>query len=455
MARAKATPAAGAATHDDLAAWLGRQRWFHGRPGTSTVTAVERTTVPGPTVGGQPVDDVAGHLVLSLVTVDDGAGPSVYQLVGDGTQDDGLDQPQAAAALARAIGSDVTVTGPSGRISFRWIDEQPPPTGLARPLGAEQSNTSLVLADRAVLKVFRRLRDGRNPELEMLRFLTERRFEHIAPLLGWYEVDGPLSTTLGVAQELVVDGRDGWELALEMLRWDAGGLLAHLHRLGAVVASLHEVLASDTDDPDFGRVEGGVDASAALAEGIGDAAAVILPELADVPGCEDLADRGPEVAALASWLAADLDAGPLIRHHGDLHLGQTLWTPDRWVLLDFEGEPIRPVDERRERRPALRDVAGLLRSLAYAVATIERTGAPVAPGWEPAARAAVLDGYLASADPATIPAAAPDVRRLLALHELEKVVYEIGYEVAHRPTWVAIPAGALRRTIDHGEGAAA
>src|SRR4029079_17699792 len=147
---------------------------------------------------------------------------------GDGTHADGLDHRTAAASLARALGSGTTVTGPSGGLSCRCVDERPPPTGLARPLGAEQSNTSLVLADRAVLKVFRRLRDGRNPELEMLRFLTERGFEHIAPLLGWYEVDGSLSTTLGVAQELVIDGRDGWELALEMMRWDAGGLLAHL-----------------------------------------------------------------------------------------------------------------------------------------------------------------------------------------------------------------------------------
>jgi len=454
MARAKAQTTAEASTHDDLAEWFGRQRWFHGRPGAFTVTGIERTTVPGPTIGGQPVDDVSDHLVVSLVTVEDGESTAVYQLVGDGSSADGLDQPQAAAALARALGSDATVTGPSGRISFRWVDDRPPPAGLALPLGAEQSNTSLVLADRAVLKVFRRLRDGRNPELEMLRFLTGRGFEHIAPLLGWYEVDGPLSTTLGVAQELVVDGRDGWELALEMMRWDAGGLLAHLHRLGAVVASLHEVLASDTDDPDFGRVDGGLDTGLALAEAIGDAAAVVLPELADVPGCEDLADRAPDVAALAARLAADLDVGPLIRHHGDLHLGQTLWTSNRWVLLDFEGEPIRPVDERRERRPALRDVAGLLRSLAYAVATVERTGAPVAPGWEPAARAALLDGYLAAADPSTLPDTAPDIRRLLLLHELEKVVYEIAYEVAHRPTWVAIPAGALRRTTDQLQGAA-
>lgn len=438
---------------DALTRWLGSQRWFARRRGTFTVTGIERTTVPGPTIGGQPVDDVAGHLVVSLVTVADDTGSSVYQLVGDATAVDGLDGPHAPSALARALGSDATVTGPSGKVHFAWIDDRPPPTGLARPLGAEQSNTSVVLADRAVLKVFRRLRDGQNPELEMLRFLTEHGYEHIAPLLGWYELDGPLSTTLGIAQRLVADGRDGWELALDLLTTAAGALLALLRDLGSVVAGLHEVLATDTDDPDFGTVAGGVATSGALAAAIGETAATTLPNLASVDGCQDLADRAADVAAVAVSLAEGLDAGPLIRHHGDLHLGQTLRTPDGWVLLDFEGEPARSVDERRERRPALRDVAGLLRSLAYAIATVERTETPVAPGWEPAARAALLDGYLAGADARTIPSTAPEVARLLALHELEKVVYEIGYEVAHRPTWVPIPAGALRRTLDRHQGA--
>ena len=433
-------------TEETLVGYVAAQRWY-GSKGREVAHAavVDCAELPG--------------AMIALVEVRFPEGThDTYQVVA-GDRLDGLAEPRVARELIQRIRSGTSqLTRDGGTIFFQVVEGF---TGVAAELAAvrviesEQTNSSVVFDEELIFKVYRRLEAGINPELEMLRFLTERRFEHIAPLLGWYEVEGPLSTTLGVAQELVVDGRDGWELALEMLRWDAGGLLAHLHSLGAVVASLHEVLASDADDPDFGRVDGGVDASAVLAEAIGDAAAVILPGLADVPGCEDLADRAPDVASLAAWLAADLDAGPLIRHHGDLHLGQTLWTPDRWVLLDFEGEPIRPVDERRERRPALRDVAGLLRSLAYAVATIERTGTPVAPGWEPAARAALLDGYLASADPTTIPDAAPDVRRLLALHELEKVVYEIAYEVAHRPTWVPIPAGALRRTIDQREGAAA
>ena len=453
MAKARRLRPADATDTAALTSWLGEQRWFAGQPGRFTVTGIERTTVPGPTIAGQPVDDVADHLVVSLVTVEDDGGRSVYQLIGSAGSDDDLDRPHGAAALARALGSDATVTGPSGTVRFAWVGERPPPTGLTRPLGAEQSNTSIVIADRAVVKVFRRLRDGQNPELEMLRFLTAQGYQHVAPLLGWYEVDGPMSTTLGIAQGLVTDGRDGWELTLELLTADAGRLLAFLRDLGVVVASLHEVLATETDDPDFGTVEGGTATSAALAEGIIEAASTTLPALAMVGGCEDLAERGPDVAALAAMLAADLDAGPLIRHHGDLHLGQTLRTADRWVLLDFEGEPARSVEERRERRPALRDVAGLLRSIAYAVATVERTDSAVAPGWEPAARAALLDGYLATAEAGTIPARASDMARLLALHELEKVVYEIGYEVAHRPTWVLIPAGALRRSLDRYLGA--
>jgi maltose alpha-D-glucosyltransferase/alpha-amylase len=149
--------------------------------------------------------------------------------------------------------------------------------------------------------------------------------------------------------------------------------------------------------------------------------------------------------------AVGTDTGAAIRVHGDLHLGQTLLGGDGWMLLDFEGEPDRPVAERRVHASPLRDVAGMLRSLAYAVAAHERSGgAPLAPGWEPAARAALLDGYLAAVDPALLPGSAASVDQLLALLELEKVLYEVAYERAHRPDWEAIPLAGLDRLVAHG-----
>ena len=169
------------------------------------------------------------------------------------------------------------------------------------------------------------------------------------------------------------------------------------------------------------------------------------------------ADRGTVPAALVQrvvervrGLAADLpaEAGPAIRDHGDLHLGQTVIGPDGWVVLDFEGEPARPLADRRARHSPMRDVAGLLRSLSYAAETVRRAGASrITDGWEPAARAAVLDGYLGTVDPSLLAPSSTTVLDLLALFELEKAVYEVGYELAHRPDWVSLPLAGLARTL--------
>ncbi|QXC59777.1 hypothetical protein KSP35_15500 [Aquihabitans sp. G128] len=163
--------------------------------------------------------------------------------------------------------------------------------------------------------------------------------------------------------------------------------------------------------------------------------------------------RAGDVTALVDGLlhALGTDLGAAIRHHGDLHLGQVVLGPDGWVILDFEGEPTRSLDERRQRHSPLRDVAGMLRSFAYAAATHRRSdGRPLSPGWEPAARAAFLDGYLATVDPALLPSSAAATRTLLTLLELEKVVYEIDYELAHRPDWVGLPVEGLRRLLEGG-----
>lgn len=151
---------------------------------------------------------------------------------------------------------------------------------------------------------------------------------------------------------------------------------------------------------------------------------------------------------MAPRLAAGLDTGPVIRHHGDLHLGQTLHTPRGWMIIDWEGEPARSLAERRAKHSPLRDVAGMLRSFSYAAATHARSHGHEPLGWLAAARAAFLDGYLAAADPTLLPPTAVATARVLALLELEKVVYELGYELANRPDWLAIPAGGLRSLLE-------
>ncbi|MCU1452601.1 MAG: hypothetical protein JWN46_747, partial [Acidimicrobiales bacterium] len=339
--------------------------------------------------------------------------------------------------------------------SFHWLaDHAPVPDGPVRPIGAEQSNSSVVIGDQLVFKVFRRLQSGLNPELEMGSFLTAAGYPHIAPLAGWYDLEVEDATfTLGVVQDLVADGRDGWEFVLDGLRTDPGGLLAPLRQLGAIVAGLHDVLGSAEDDPAFGSRPCDDTAVQAMAAQVAEDAARVLGSLpadtsADGAGAP-LRDRAGEIADLARALAAGVDGGRLIRHHGDLHLGQTLRTPEGWVLLDFEGEPARSLDQRRARQTPLRDVAGLLRSFAYAAATHDRSGsAALTNGWQPAARSALLDGYLSAIDPDLLPASAAAVARLLALLELEKVVYELGYELGHRPDWVDIPATGLQRLLD-------
>ena len=140
--------------------------------------------------------------------------------------------------------------------------------------------------------------------------------------------------------------------------------------------------------------------------------------------------------------------GKLIRHHGDLHLGQTLRTPDRWVVLDFEGEPARPLIERRRKRSPLRDVAGMLRSFAYAATAASLLkDATVPEDWEATARERFLNGYFTEVDAGLLPASEAGIRQLLAIFELEKAVYELRYELNNRPDWVPIPVAGIARLL--------
>jgi trehalose synthase-fused probable maltokinase len=141
--------------------------------------------------------------------------------------------------------------------------------------------------------------------------------------------------------------------------------------------------------------------------------------------------------------------GRSVRHHGDLHLGQTLKTADSWVVLDFEGEPARSLIERRRKRSPLRDAAGMLRSLAYvASASGILRGKPSPLGWEQDARGRFMDGYFAEVDPALLPAGEAGIDHLLKIFELEKAVYELRYELNNRPDWVRIPVAGIARLLE-------
>jgi trehalose synthase-fused probable maltokinase len=298
--------------------------------------------------------------------------------------------------------------------------------------------------------VFRRLEAGINPELELLRFLTERNFENIAQLAGWYAYAGrPMDATLGILQRFVADGHDGWDLALDTMTEGSTEFLLRLNRLGAVTGTMHTLLGSDTSDPSFAPEQPSSESLGLLTATIDDEIESIFLELPD--DNEDVAPirgRGEEVRdRLRLWSQVG-GIGRVIRHHGDFHLGQTLWAEDDWVILDFEGEPARSLPERRRKRSPLRDVAGMLRSFAYAASAIQLLrGIEPPPGWEARARAEFLAGYRTTIDPNLVPSGS-SMEKLLAVFELEKAVYELRYELNNRPDWLKIPVAGIVRMLE-------
>jgi trehalose synthase-fused probable maltokinase len=367
---------------------------------------------------------------------------------------DGLDEPQLARELVSAMRSGLTLHGAEGIVEFRPVEGFAAlgrELNDARPVGAEQSNTSIVFDDELILKAFRRLEAGINPELEMLRFLTEHGFPNIAPLGGWYHyAGGPISATLGILQQFVRGGIDGWELALAEIGGAPDAFFARSHRLGAVTGTMHTTLASDQTDPAFAPETPSVEALGLLTATVDEEIErmfVDLPE--DDERLSPILGRGEEVREQLRLLTHAGSTGKSIRTHGDYHLGQTLWAEDDWVILDFEGEPARSLTERRRKRSPLRDVAGMLRSFAY-VATVASAvrGVDVPDGWEEQAREQFLDGYFETVEPSLLPSGSLAIERLLSVFELEKAVYELRYELDNRPEWVGIPVAGIQRLIE-------
>jgi maltokinase len=411
---------------------------------------------------GSKSQDVADVKVLETVPVDGyelavvevSFHPGTHELYQLALRDgeDGVDDPEFVRALARLMDADSDIQTADGLVEFRHTGRPIGDIAQVRAMGAEQSNSSLVLDERIALKVYRRLGPGPNPELEVLRFLTERGFEHIAALRGWYAHTGPLiDATLGIAQEFVPGSTDGWDLAMADLREDPARFVERAVQLGEVTGALHTALASDATDPAFAPEETSAESlgllNATVDEQI-ERVFVSLPD--DIPELAPIRGRGEEVRDRLSLLTTVGSAGRVIRHHGDYHLGQVLEGRDgRWIVLDFEGEPARTLVERRRKRSPLRDVAGMLRSFAYAASAARILYDTAAPeDWENEVRAAFLGGYLASVDPTLLPPGRAAVERLIAVYELEKAVYELRYELDNRPDWASIPVAGICRLLE-------
>jgi trehalose synthase-fused probable maltokinase len=452
----------GMLAEDDLLAFVQGRRWFGSKAQEVTHAAVLesgvlRTTEPLLAVAlveirFQPGTHETYQLTIGFRDQEDGFGEHVIAR-GDGwVAYEALADPMLARELVHLMRSGATVQGAEGAFAFRPVALTAFGPDLSEPrlITGEQSNSSVVFGDELILKVYRRLEAGVNPELELLRFLTERGYPNIAALAGWYEYAGrPMDATLGLLQEFVPEATDGWELALAEIGHDPRGFLTRLRRLGEVTGELHSVLASDSTDPEFAPEEPSTESLALLTATVDEEIESVFLDLSEDEALEPIAGRGEEVRERLRIFSHVGAVGRTIRSHGDYHLGQVLWDGDDWILLDFEGEPARSLPERRRKHSPLRDVAGMLRSFAYvASASAILRGAAPPDGWEEQARADFLAGYLETVDRSIIPPGREGLDRLLAVFELEKAVYELRYELNNRPEWVGIPVAGIARLLE-------
>ncbi len=396
------------------------------------------------------------HLPVGLRPSAEGWTEAVIAEIDGWSAYDALVDEQLVREIVHRIRAQQPMTFENGTVEFQLLESAPAEVVLTsfRPMGSEQSNTSVVFDDSIVLKVYRRLEAGVNPELELLRFLTARGFEGIPALHGWAAYIGhPLETTLAILQEFVASEGDGWEIALAALASDPDTFVERTRRLGEVTGRMHTILGSDPTDPAFAPELPSAEALALLTASVDDEIEQVFLDLPqDDPALEPIAGRGEEVRERLRMLSHAGSVGMVIRHHGDYHLGQVLWTGEDWIVLDFEGEPARSLPERRRKRSPLRDVAGMLRSFAYAASAAEITKGIVPPDdWEQRCRDEFMAGYLAEIEPALVPHGA-GLQRVLQIFELEKAVYELRYELDNRPDWVRIPVAGINRLLEDSFG---
>ena len=442
------------------------------------------------------IEENASVLGMQLAFARARRGPQVGYLT------DGFATDDFTAAMLGHMRDASVLPFPGGELRFRTTSRADlldlPEDAEVRRLSAEQSNSSQIIGDAVVLKVVRKVLAGIHPEAEMTGYLTEKGFGNIAPLVAETVrvVDG-VPHTVALVQGFVRNQGDGWGWTLEYLARagddvgtgqadEAGvddalsGYNAFAAAMGRRLAELHAVLSADSEDPAFRPLDAD---DAALAEWAEGAIAQIdgaLDALGRVAQWGDEADRGRGETLRATASALRARAEPIraaaralaqqgrgalqTRVHGDFHLGQVLVVQGDAYLIDFEGEPARTMEQRRAKSSPMRDVAGLLRSFDYAAAaaatgrTAESGSAAdnralVVERFRISAASAFLDAYRAVLGATPRPWVPPAAERaVLDLFLLEKAAYEIRYEAANRPTWLAIPLAGFAGIVERLTG---
>ena len=463
--------------HDYVDAFLRRARWFGGKGRPFRVDRVRRVGV----LPGRPGDP---HVAIDLVTVayDDAPDPEtaegateLYQLpllfstetqerlahawVGDWEDPefgpahvyDAVHDRDAMALWLEAFAAEAEHTyDHSLPLAFHRLEGHDIDRSTHSTLfSGEQSNSSVAFGEDALMKVFRRVTPGVNPDIQIHEVLTRAGSDHVAALYGWldtYDEDTDAVIQLAMLQQFLRTGTDGWDLAQASARnlfaeadlhpHEVGGdFAAESARLGTAVAEVHEALREHfgTDTVDMSTV------ATQMATRL-DAALVAVPSL------EAYAES---LRALFARLAG-LGEVEVQRIHGDLHLGQTMRTVRGWKLVDFEGEPAKPLHERMLPDSRWRDVAGMLRSFDYAAAAVDRAmtesdangveqRAYRAREWAQRNGDALLHAYTEGRE------LTADERTLLTAYEADKAVYECVYEIRNRPSWLGIPLAAVER----------